>query len=421
MQFHNVDIGSISVQRDRRIRKEISGEDVGILADSIKRLGLINPVTITRDHVLVAGETRLNACKALLWDTIPAIYIDELDENQLRAIELEENVKRRDLTWQEVAQAVFEYHELSGAQTHSETASRLGLSTRIVDRYIQVHREITSGNERVAAADGIQQATNIIDREFRRHVDNELSRFEETEAPEEKPSPRSKDVFRESFLDWAPKYRGPKFNFIHCDFPYGINHDESEQGGAEQWGGYEDSPETFQALCDTLVKHSANFMLPSAHILFWCSAERVQQSIEFFAPFFRVLRIPLIWHKSDGRGIIADVERRPRHIYETALFMSLGDRRIIKPVGDCYSCPTQKALHLSQKPEPMLRHFFEMIVDENTEMLDPTCGSGTALCAADSLRAKRVVGLDINMDCVEMSQSGLSRARALRAASEAVQ
>ena len=31
------------------------------------------------------------------------------------------------------------------------------------------------------------------------------------------------------------------FNFIHCDFPYGINADGFDQGSAAEMGGYEDS------------------------------------------------------------------------------------------------------------------------------------------------------------------------------------
>ena len=49
----------------------------------------------------------------------------------------------------------------------------------------------------------------------------------------------------------------------------------------------------------------------------------------------------------------------------------------------------------------MLKHFFDMFVDDLSEILDPTCGSGTALAAGKSLGVKRLVGLDINADYVE--------------------
>ena len=37
-----------------------------------------------------------------------------------------------------------------------------------------------------------------------------------------------------------------------------------------------------------------------------------------------------------------------------------------------------------------------MIVDEYTNMLDPTCGSGSALRAAEALGASRMLGLEWN-------------------------
>src|SRR6516162_8111240 len=97
--FHAVQVSLIKVSRDQRQRSELSGIDV--LADSIRRLGLINPITISRDGELIAGERRLSAVKLLGWEMVPIQYTDEIDESSKRAIELEENVKRVDLTWQE--------------------------------------------------------------------------------------------------------------------------------------------------------------------------------------------------------------------------------------------------------------------------------------------------------------------------------
>jgi DNA modification methylase len=128
--------------------------------------------------------------------------------------------------------------------------------------------------------------------------------------------------------------------------------------------------------------------------------------------------MPLVWLKSDGTGIIPDPERGPRQIYETCFIASRGDRKIVRAVANAYSAPTVSERHMSEKPEPMLRHFFRMLVDENTVMLDPTCGSGSALRAADSLGAKYVLGLEINEEFAGLARDALSRARALKRAEE---
>jgi DNA modification methylase len=123
---------------------------------------------------------------------------------------------------------------------------------------------------------------------------------------------------------------------------------------------------------------------------------------------------PLVWLKSDNVGILPDPQRGPRRIYETAFFGSRGDRKIVNSISNAYAAPTDRGFHMSVKPEPVLRNFFRMFVDENTLMLDPTCGSGSSLRAAESLYARYVLGLEINNDFCEQANRALKNARILR-------
>jgi N6-adenosine-specific RNA methylase IME4 len=54
-------------------RKRAPYSDILRMVDSISTLGLINPITITRDLILISGYHRLKACEFLGWETIPAI------------------------------------------------------------------------------------------------------------------------------------------------------------------------------------------------------------------------------------------------------------------------------------------------------------------------------------------------------------
>src|SRR5215469_10965595 len=90
--FHSVRIESITIPRGDRQRRAIGS--IIELADSVRRLGLIHPIVITRSGALVAGERRLAACKSLGHDFINCQYVDEVDDYTLKAIELEENIKR---------------------------------------------------------------------------------------------------------------------------------------------------------------------------------------------------------------------------------------------------------------------------------------------------------------------------------------
>jgi hypothetical protein len=54
--------------------------------------------------------------------------------------------------------------------------------------------------------------------------------------------PYPESIITADFLQWAPAYDGPRFNLIHCDFPYGIGADEMQQGGSTHvHGSYDDS------------------------------------------------------------------------------------------------------------------------------------------------------------------------------------
>jgi len=50
-------------------------------------------------------------------------------------------------------------------------------------------------------------------------------------------------------------------------------------------------------------------------------------------------------------------------------------------------------------------------VDETTRMLDPACGSGTSLQAAESLHAAHIKGIELNKDYAERATRALEEAR----------
>lgn len=415
-----IKVADIIVERNARQRSEIG--DVTDLAESIKKLGLINPIIITTTgsiHKLVAGERRLEAHKLLGWDTIEATSRADLSPTQLYLLELDENIKRQDISWEDQAEAILKYHEILNG-TIEATAEAVGLKPSWTAQNIRVARELRAGNPKVMAASGTTAASNIVDRLDERAQEAEMSTIDtdvlvsepemdlapSATAPPLTTAPTGSVIYTPGiqppiqtadFIKWLETYKGKPFNFIHCDFPYGINHDKSDQGKSEQWGTYKDTPEHYWTLCKALAENKDKLLYGSAHIMFWFSMNYYAETIALFeAAGFMVQPFPLVWHKTDGKGIVPDFKRGPRRVYETALLMSWGDRKILDVVDNTYGCPTSKTFHLSEKPEPMLKHFFRMFVDGYSEVLDPTAGSGNALIAAARLGAKRVVGLEID-------------------------
>lgn len=109
-KIKSVDVINISdVKVKDRFRSDLG--DLDSLKESINRIGLLQPIGITKDNILVYGHRRLEAAKSLGWNDIPYVLI-ELDDYKKKLAELEENLKRKDMTWQEEVRAKAELHKL---------------------------------------------------------------------------------------------------------------------------------------------------------------------------------------------------------------------------------------------------------------------------------------------------------------------
>jgi len=144
-----------------------------------------------------------------------------------------------------------------------------------------------------------------------------------------------------------------------------------------------------------------NLIAESAHLIFWFSMEKYQPTFEFLSGIgWEVNPFPLIWHKSDNAGVAPDPQRGPRRTYETAFFANRSDRRITQAgaKSNSFAFPGNRggAIHVSEKPKEVLRHFMSMVCDEYSLIFDPTCGSGNALKIGLELKANTVLGLELS-------------------------
>lgn len=395
--FASVNISKIWVDRATRQRRELTG--IPELATSIKSNGLINPPVVRKStYELIAGERRWEACKSLGWTAMPVQWAEDLPEHELKAIELEENIRRIELPWQDQCRAVQEYHKIrldsEPEWNQTKTAAALGYSKEAVSHILNVAQELAVGNPALAKADKFSEARNIVIRQ------NERKQASVLAAIAEKPKSDA-PILTQNFLEW--KHEGAPFNLIHCDFPYGINADNQDQGvNVGAFGGYEDSRDTYLTLIERLRYGMDEFIAESAHLIFWFAMEHYFVTWNCLTGMgWKVNPYPLIWWKSDNSGLLPDPARGPRRVYETAFMASRGDRKIISAVSNLKDAPTTKLHHMSEKPINILSHFFRMVVDEYTSILDPTCGSGNALIAAKKMGAPVVLGLEVNEEFAE--------------------
>ncbi|MCP3669385.1 MAG: hypothetical protein GY814_02895 [Gammaproteobacteria bacterium] len=400
------------------------------------------------------------------WTRIPAQLGHQLTEKDLSVYEFIENAQRQGLSWQDRAKAVYVVHahglQEDREWSNTKTGNLIGLDHSTVAKNLKVWRIVLSDTSAevkliISESPTLNSATQNLTRYISRRQDdvvslggkatqikamptavldssdlvslagtpgpeagapqpNYLHEHEDEDGPdgedgpwaegyEERTAPLSlgeRLLVNADFHEWAANYTGPAFNFLHCDFPYGINFNKGPQTSTimnKLSGDYDDSPDIYWELLETLATHQDKLIAESAHILFWFSQNFRQETEDFFTEHFPGVVIqgfPLIWHCSDFDGIVPDPQRYGRRTYETAMVLTFGDRHIVTPKSLSFAAPrgSKTRHHRSQKPQTVLNHFMSMFVDPASTVLDPTAGSGTSLLAAHQLHAKTIRGVE---------------------------
>jgi ParB/RepB/Spo0J family partition protein len=329
--YARISCGSIIIDRDDRQRKVIETDD---LEPSIKARGVLNPIIVDRALHLIAGERRLTASLRLGLPTIPIRYVDELSREERKLIELEENVKRRELPWRDEVAAYGELHAIYDAKSpdwsQERTAQAIGVERSQISRMLRVFEEL--GNPKLAQCTSHSEAFNMLKRFDERRISNVMANILDgghglvPSAVQEEPRVTSskgiipanatrvtaptlfpESIFNLDFTQWSENYKGPKFNFVHCDFPYGIDVFTSEQSGKNRQATYRDSPDDYWNLIEAFCFNRDRFLSHSAHLMFWFSMDYYRETLEAFrkmAPDLEFQLHPVYWHKTDNVGIL---------------------------------------------------------------------------------------------------------------------
>ena len=172
-----VTISEIKINSGRR---PLNLDGINELAQSISEIGLLNPITIDQEHTLVAGLHRLEAVKKLGWTEIEC-NVCPLDALQTELAEIDENVVRTELSvieYGELLERRKEIYESLHPETKAgqaqaagmnraignnvtdkmsatlksfsqDTADKLGVSSRTVERTVQMMKGLTEDTREV--------------------------------------------------------------------------------------------------------------------------------------------------------------------------------------------------------------------------------------------------------------------------------
>jgi len=123
-------------------RTQFDEEALDELADSIRTLGVIQPITVKRQgdgkYIIISGERRWRAAQRADVATLPA-YIREVDDENLHAMALVENIQRQDLSFFDEASAIEKLITYYG-MTQEDAAAKLGKAQSTIANKLRLLR-----------------------------------------------------------------------------------------------------------------------------------------------------------------------------------------------------------------------------------------------------------------------------------------
>lgn len=461
MSDERIAITAINIDEKHRMRKYPG--NIEELASSLARFGLMTPVVLDKKNNLIAGHRRILAAKHLGWPDIPYRYMDALDPILRQELELEENIRRKDLEWQEevvglyklymakqgrygekgnplsenggygieeaareldratgsismdlaLAKALHEYPELIEEKTKSsafkryrrmkETALRAELAKR---KQGEDHGQFVQDEEESEQEEGVKEEPTFVRQAIRKAVWKGIGVFYHAD---------SRDVLRGLPED--------SIDLIVTDPPYGIGlYKEgaavSSSKFAESQGAmYDDDPKTIMDMLDETFMHAARLLKPDGHAYIFFHMTRYEPVYLMLKRHFGECEAtPLIWMKQTTG--IGDPTRSWIYSYEPCFWVNRG-RILVKPqpFNVLKYDTVGKKIHSVEKPVALMRHLVEASAVKGEIVLDPFAGSGSTLVAAAQL-GMRFIGIEKHQDFYRSAVDRVARDLASEAVSD---
>ncbi len=120
-------------------RTQFDDEALRELADSIKQLGVIQPITVKKqddNYIIISGERRWRASQMVGLKELP-VYVRDVDDENLHAMALVENIQRQDLNAIEIALGMQRLIEECNL-TQEAMAEKVGKKRSTVSNYMRL-------------------------------------------------------------------------------------------------------------------------------------------------------------------------------------------------------------------------------------------------------------------------------------------
>ena len=376
------------IEIGHRIRKAYG--DIDSLATSIQKYGLFHPICIDKSKHLIAGERRLKAHLKLGKKEIEVKFFEDLPDVEKKEIELEENIQRESLTWQEVVEAKLILHELKQAKEGKRMQKSGTPGWGIKDTALLLDESDGTVSQDIKLAKALRVFPSLAKEKNKSTAFKKYQRLQEGFLRAEMNRRRGKrvvpNIIHGDCVAETKKMKDGCYDMILADFPFGV--DVKKSAGLGKRGkediAYDDTPYDAMELLRKTSKELFRVLKDNRHAMFFFAMDNyspVKKILEEAG--FIVESMPLIWNKTSGSSA-ATGDTFPA-AYEPIFWCRKGRRSLNSTICNVLTyvrVPPNKKQHPNEKPVPLLVALIEACTFPGEVVYDPVSGSGSVLAAA---------------------------------------
>lgn len=378
------------------------------LADSLSKRQ-IHPIVIRKeDNMLIAGGRRLAAACLLDWTEIGAVYLEDVDEIERRELELEENLIREDLTWQEEVTMKRDLDVLKkGIDENWETKDTAG----------KLHEDVSQTNRDLALRKAMDEFPELKNEENKTNAWSKAKKLKKTALRKilVQSSKKIGGIYYGDCLDILPTLPNNSFHLALLDPPFAVHLDKSTTKTKRYphiYGALKDNPENIFPLVREAIRLIIPKLVDGGHLYLFFASMRIRENLiilrrsEFnFQPQW------LAWIKPSNMNY-RPTERFTVN-YEPFFFCWKGAkpnplRKSMNSTFHYKMDTTQGRDHPAEKPPELYRDLIEVSTEKGERVLDPFMGSGVSLATAKQL-GREIVGIEKNIDYFNLSQVNIKK------------
>lgn len=419
-------VNILDIYIGQRQRKNHS--DVDQMAKSLLENGQIHAITVrpttdedraegaTQPWALVTGGRRLAGSILAGWNQIRAENLLDMSEFRRNAIELEENLQRRNLTWQEEIDAKQKltalYRKENPTWADFQTAEVLGESKATVSKDLKLAEAIKLHPE-LAKASSKKAAHRLLDtklshaRKVAQMVSFDASSIESR-------------MLNCDAIDLLTSLPNNSVDLFLSDLPFGIDYFDMPSSDRKAGGGqskFDDSHATALSLINRIMPLMLDKVKPDGWIILMASRElevairngvvvhKTQKRINHPDKAPNMAAMPWIWYRPNSRSNPIHPHLTAKSVYDHIYVINAGKGRLSRACDNVIMIDStyDERIHAHQKPIPLGIELITRCTMPGAFVVDVTMGSGAFLAAAASVQ-RNFMGCDLNPDIVKLAR-----------------